>query len=364
MVLPYYFYVLGFIDPITIIKRVHRSLTEELEDAVRSKYPVKIAQQRVNQRIINLGSVLLRAADRADRDVTFDAIKTHMLELKRVREVKQRLPADFFRVNNALLIGMSSDGTDILSESGIWMEHRIVSHLILAYKTTIVKMSDGASALAHAVKNAAHEEACGRNDAAYFLLVRTLNTFMREAIKRKENNPVFNAVYNYKTLVRRLLHDRPELVPQLARHLYYYANFARAQGLGFIYELISYELAELTEVARQHQAAPAQILLDTLLQLHDSDQFPGLVKSRAILGAYFLEHDMTEELARIEQSLTRVSVARLRRAREDIVTTHECLFWEVTDRATNFDYVSDHRREYVGRMFDRLIASAEPSAIP
>ncbi|MGH8462028.1 MAG: hypothetical protein ACRESS_10510 [Stenotrophobium sp.] len=364
LLLPYYFYVLSFLDPVTIIKRVHRSLKEELEDAARGKYPVKVAQQRVNQRIINLGSVLLRAADRADRDVTFEAIRTHMLELARVRAIKQRLPAEFFKVNNALMIGMSSDGTDILSDERTWMEYRIVRHLILAYKSAVAKMPDGASALAHAVKNAAHEEACGRNDAVYYLLVRTLNTFMREAIKKKENAPVFNAVYNYKTLARRLLADRPELVPELAQHLHYYANFARSQGLGFIYELISYELAELTELAFQREAAPAQILLDTLLQLHGSDQHLGLIKSRAILGAYFLEHGRVPELARLEISLARVPSSMLVRAHDEIVNTHERMFWEVTDRATNFDYVADDRREWVGNLFNHLMATTGRPAIP
>ncbi|MGH8505107.1 MAG: hypothetical protein ACRETM_03990 [Stenotrophobium sp.] len=364
VLLPYYFYVLGFLNPVTIIKRVHRSLMEELEDATRGKYPVAVAQQRVNQRIINLGSVLLRAVDRADRDVTFDAIRTHMLELVRVRNVKLRLPADFFKVNNSLMIGMSSDGTDIVSESGIWMEYRIVNHLILAYRTAAAKMSDGASALAHAVKNAAHDEACRHNDAVYYLLVRTLNSFMREAIKKKENAPVFNAVYNYKTLARRLLSDRPELVPELARHLFYYANFARSQGLGFIYELISYELAELVELAFQREAAPSQILLDTLLQLHGSDQHLGLIKSRAILGAYFLEHGRTADLARLEASLARVSTTMLVRARDEIVNTRERLFWEVTDRATNFDYVADARREWVNKLFDQLEHTATQSVIP
>ena len=66
-------------------------------------------------------------------------------------------------------------------------------------------MPDGVSAMAQAVKNAAHDEACRSNDAVFDLLVRVLNCFTREAIKSKENGSVFNVVYSYKALVRRLL---------------------------------------------------------------------------------------------------------------------------------------------------------------
>ncbi|MGH8631162.1 MAG: DUF2254 family protein, partial [Burkholderiales bacterium] len=159
ILLPYYFYVLSFVDPLTIIKRVHRRLQEALEDAARGREPVRLSQRRVNQRIINLGSVLQRAVDRADRDVTFDAIHTHMLELERVRTVKPRLPAAFFEVDNSILVGASQDSIRMLSQARVWMEHRLATQLILAYKSMLGKMPDGVSAISGAVMQAAHREA-------------------------------------------------------------------------------------------------------------------------------------------------------------------------------------------------------------
>ncbi|WP_372526554.1 DUF2254 family protein [Piscinibacter sp.] len=355
LLLPYYFYVVSFIDPLTIIKRVSHSLLLEL-DAAADKHSVAVSQQRVNQKIANLGSVLLRAADRADRDVTFDAIKTHMLALARVRDVKLRLPAEFFKVSNDLLVGLSGDATDILSEARIWMEHRIAIQLVLAFKSVLGKMPDGVSAMAQAVKNAAHEEACRRNDAVFDLLVRVLNCFMREAIKKKENSSVFNVVYTYKALVRRLLSDRPEQVPRLVRHLRFYAEYARVQGLPFIYELVSYELGELTERAYERKAAPARELLDAVLAFDGAVQSVGLVKSRAILAAYFLERGLTQELELVEASLRNVTPAVIEKAKRGILSVQDRVFWELNDRGLNFDFVEPQRRTRVTEVFDRLKA--------
>jgi Predicted membrane protein (DUF2254) len=354
LLLPYYFYVVSFIDPLTIIKRVSHSLLLEFDAAAAHKYSVAVSQQRVNQKITNLGSVLLRAAERADRDVTFDAIKTHMLVLARVRDVKARLPAEFFKVSNDLLVGLSGDATDILSEARTWMEHRIAIQLVLAFKSVLGKMPDGVSAMAQAVKNAAHEESCRRNDAVFDLLVRVLNCFMREAIKKKENASVFNVVYTYKALVRRLLSDRPEQAPRLVRHLRFYAEYARVQGLPFIYELVSYELGELTERAFERKVAPARELLDAMLAFGGVEQSAGLVKSRAILAGYFLERGLTQELERVEASLRNVTPAVLEKAKSGILSVQDRMFWELNDRGLNFDFVEPQRRTRVAEVFDRL----------
>lgn len=357
LLMPYYFYVLSFIDPLTIIKRVHLSLMQELEEAARGRHGIEEAQQRVNARIINLGSMLQRSVDRADRDVAFDAMRAHTLDLARVREMKPRLPAGFFSVDNRLMVGLSRPATEMLSRERIWMEHRIASQLVLAFKTALNKMPEGVSPLVHAVKNAAYEEARLGNAAVFELLVRTLNSFLREAIKKKDNPHVYAVVYNYKSLIRRLIRDRSGALAGLVRYQRYYAELARTLGLPFSYELISYELAELAEEAYEHNPSVAPLLLDAVLEFDGAAQGAGLVKSRAILGAYFLERGLTAELARIEGSLRGVPSALLGQARDSLLATADPMFWEVTDRGVNMDYVPPARRARVAALFERLAAA-------
>lgn len=358
LLMPYYFYVLSFIDPLTIIKRIHLSLMTELRDAAAGRYPVAEAQSRVNQRIINLGSMLQRSVDRADRDVAFDAIRAHTLDLARVRQIKPKLSPAFFQVSSSLMFGMSSEATDVICRERTWMEHRIASQLVLAFKIALVKMPEAVGALVHAIKNATHEEAVLRNDEVFHLLVRVFNTFMREAIKKKENAPVYNVIYNYKTLIRRLLKDRPELVAALIHHLGFYAEFARGQGMTFIYELISYELVELAEVAYDQGSDNGPRLLAAVLDFKDVGRHAGLVKSRVILAGYFAERGLTTEQARVEDSLQEVPGTMLETSRHGIMTTLDPVFWEINHRGTNFDYVADARRDKVGEVFARLLNAA------
>lgn len=354
VLMPYYYYVLGFLDPITIIQRVHRSLVVELRDVARGKVPVTQAQKNVNQRIVNLGSVLQRSVDRADRDVTVDAIRAHMHELARMRRTKDELPPGFFQVNNELLVGMSSDATANLSRERIWMEHRVLSQLVLAFRIALTKMPDAISPLVHAVKQAAVDEAANNNDAVFALLVRTLNTFLRESVLRKDNAACYYVIYNYKTLVRRLLASASTRAPELVRYLRYYAELARAQGMGFTHDLISYELAELTEVAYEREAPCRTTLLQAVLDFEGVERSAGLVKSRAMLAGFFLAAGYEFELARLIESLRETPEALLRSARETLLQTESPVFWELTDRGTNIDYVVPERRASLVAVFERL----------
>ena len=357
LLLPYYFYVVSFIDPLTIIRRVHLSLTRELDAAAAGRYPIAVSQQRVYEKIHNLGSVLLRAADRGDRDVTLDAVRTHLLEVERLREFKRRLPAAFLRIDNDLLAGMSGNATEMLSDAGIWPEHQVASQLVFAFKRVLVTMPDGGSAMAQAVKNTAHAEAMAGNDEVFRLLLRVLNSFTREAIKKKDNAAAFSVIYSYKALMRRLLADLPHHVEPMVYHLSFYAGFARAQGMPFIYDRVSYELAELTEHAHKKSAKPAAGLLDALMGLDDADGSTGLVKARAFLAGYFRECGARAEFDRIMQVLCAVPRATLERARHEILSVHERVFWELNERGTDFDYLEPVRRAQVLAVLEAATAA-------
>jgi hypothetical protein len=301
--LPYDFYVPGFIDPLTVIKRVHPSLMLGLQEVARGRYPVREAQRHVNPRIVNLGSMLQRSADRADRDVAFDAIKAHTLDLACVRQVNPRLPEEFLRADNELMVGMSRGAVQMLKEQHIWMEQRIAGQRVMAFKVALTKMPEGVSALAHAVSHSAHEEARLGNEAVLQLMVRVFNSFTREPMKKGEYAFVHHVVYDDRSLVRRLMRGGPGAGPDRVCYLACYAEFARSHKPPFVYELIGDAVAELAEHAYAHQMPMAPDLLDAVLQFEGVEHSAGLVKGRAILARFLLADHLEPELERVQSSL-------------------------------------------------------------
>jgi hypothetical protein len=373
MILPYYFYVLGFLNPTTIIQRVKGTLIDSIRAASKARgSDIREAQDQVNNRITHLGSVLLRAVDRADRDVAIDAVKAHVDVLRQLRDVKKKMDGKFFDVGDEILVGMSRAAVNFVVQSQIWIEQKLLGQMILAFNGALGKMPDGVSSLSDAVKVIADEEARRGSPEALDLQIRVLNTFLREALKKKDTFSIYNVLYNYKSLAKKLLDDRPDKVPELARHLKYYAEFSRIQGVPFIYELTGYELGDIAEYAYDHRAKQAEEVLEVLLALEGAGASVRLVKARVILGSYFLqrEKEYSAELARIVTSLEGVPVALLAQARKEITATTSRIFWEVTDRGINLDYVDDERKKHVYALFDRLeakqkgmAAAATPAAV-
>jgi hypothetical protein len=186
------------------------------------------------------------------------------------------------------------------------------------------------------------------NEEVFRLLLRVLNSFTREAIKKKDNAAACSVIYTYKALLRRLLADRPQHVPPMVHHLCFYAEFARAQGtMNFTYERVSYELAELAERAHQRGAAPAGVLLDALLSFEGVERSTGLAKSRAFVAGYFRDCGATVQLDRVMESLRMVPAATLERAQREILAVQERAFWELNERGVDHDWLEPARRAQV-----------------
>ncbi len=179
------------------------------------------------------------------------------------------------------------------------------------------------------------------------------------------DRPVFSAVISLIISIAggvavRGLHipQYPQHVPPMVHHLRFYAEFARGQGMPFVYERVSYELAELAERAHQRDAAPAGALLDALLSLDGAECSTGLVKSRALLAGYFQECGATAQFERVTHSLRVVPGPTLERARQEILSVRDRAFWELNERGVDFDYVEPVRREQVATVLEVAMAAS------
>ena len=62
------------------------------------------------------------------------------------------------------------------------------------------------------------------------------------------------------------------------------------------------------------------------------------------LEAYFLEHDQPEHVRVLCEVLAGVPTETLERVVEELVAVDDPVFWELTDRVVNFDYVEPESR--------------------
>src|SRR5262249_29300026 len=152
--------------------------------------------------------------------------------------------------------------------------------LSLAYNASLAKMQDAISAISDVNRELLlHAESLG-DEGTLRLGIRYFNTFIREAIKRKDAHAIFDVFYQYKELARALVSRPPSLTLEIGHHLKYYAEFARVSGLVFIHELASYDLESMVESAYVGGADVGRPLLQLLCQFESTPPSARLAKAK------------------------------------------------------------------------------------
>jgi hypothetical protein len=356
VLVPYYFYVLNFLNPVTIIRRVTEIIIREFGVIAAGECALPEARRRLDQEILTLGNVILRAVDRTDRDVSLDAIHGLQHTIMRYAMVKPQLTPQWFEAEAALFTGHSRDAIAYIVKDRVWVEQKCLHQLRLAYTASLAKMPDAISAISGVNRRIAQHANRHQDDGLVRLCVRYFNTFLREAINRKDVHAIYDVYSQYTFLAKELLTTAPGEALAIGRHFKYYAEFARWQGMPFIYELAAHDLVDVVEAAYAAKAATRAELLGIFLEFESEKASVRLTKSQVVLAAYFEREGLLAEREAVVKAILRCGAAHIETARKSMAETVDPVFWEVTDRQTNLDHVEPSRRPIVQRVLDEAAA--------
>jgi hypothetical protein len=357
ILIPYYLYVLSFLDPDRIIDRVTERIVREFDEIGAGRREIADVQQRLHARIHHLGNVILRSVDRADRDVALSSITALRLAVESYQRPKRSAPTAWFDVRRDIYFGLSHEAIDIAVREQVWVERRCLSQLLLAYEASLTRMTDVISAISQVNRRIALHASQSGDVQLVRLCVRFFNTFLRSALRRKDMHAVSDVLYQYRLFAQKIVEERPEVALEVAGHFKYYADFARFQGMNFVYELVGYELGHVVEAAYTAASPGARPLFDAFLAFETGGANLRLVSGLAVVAGWFEGHDgFDEERRLLRVAFDSVPVALIERARQSIAVAQEQAFWEVTDRQVNLDYVEPERRALVVALLDRCLA--------
>jgi Predicted membrane protein (DUF2254) len=356
VIVPYFFYVVRFLDPSNILARLKDQITWSVERAAHGHGNPATAHDFISERLHQIGTLVLKSIDRADRGVALEGIWSLKRILDHYGTLKPQLPDWWFHVNRKDFIGMSAEALEIVNDDRTWFEHRAMMQVFLAYQNALAKTQDVISALSDAARIIA-TNAANRGDAqALHLAIRFFNNYLREAIKRKDLHATYDLFYQYRLLAGDLL-EHPELLKQIAQYFRYYCEQAAAAGLEFVGHIVGFDLMWIVRQAYEKHSAAAPELLENLLELNhhaDNDRRRLLVKAKVILGGYFVQNGLATEAGRIKENLRGVPLAVLATIEHDLLTLTERSFWEVTDRQVNFEWIAPECRDAVRSFIDSL----------
>jgi hypothetical protein len=356
LLLPYFFYVVRFIDPSRLVTRLRDASTRTVERAARRKADPATAQQELTTRIGQIGTITIKSLDRNDRDVAAEGAWALKVLLDHYGHHKERMPREWFVVDRSSFVGFSEQALDMLVEARTWYEMKVLQQLELAFLRALHGPTDTVAVFSDALRVIASRSHARHDEQALRLQIRFFNNFLREAIRSGELRAVYDILHQYRQLARTII-ERDDLVIEIGRHFTYYAGMARTYGMVFAPQLAVFDLGYITRRAYDSQRRAAPALLELMLSLPHhtgADVHSMAVKAKLILGAYLLETQREAEAERVRKNLRDVDPDELERAEADLLSADRS-FFEVTDRQHNLEYVPPERRESL-RRFCRSLA--------
>lgn len=355
LLIPYFFYVVRFIDPSRLVTRLRDASTRIVERAARRQCVLPLAQLEISTRIGQLGTITIKSLDRNDRDVAAEGAWALKLLLDHYGRHKARMPREWFVVDRSSFVGLSEQALDMLVDAKTWYEMKVLQQLELAFLRALHGPTDTVAVFSDALRVIASRSHDRHDEQALRLEIRFFNNFLREAIRSGELRAVYDVLHQYRQLARTII-ERDDLVIEIGRHFTYYAGMARTYGMVFAPQLAVFDLGYVTRRAFDSQRRAAPALLEQVLSLPHrtgADVHSLAVKAKLILGAYFLETQRTAEAELVRKNLRDVDTDELERAEVDLLSADRS-FFEVTDRQHNLEYIPAERRDSL-RQFCRSL---------
>jgi hypothetical protein len=346
LLLPYFFYVVRFVDPSRLILRL-RDETERIVERVRDRRrdPTE-AQTAISTRLNQIGTIIVKSLDRNDRDVAAEGAWAIKVLYEHYGRLKSQMPKEWFVVDRADFVGLSDEALEMMTESRTWYEMKCLQQIEHGFLRALQDANDSVSTFSDVTRVIAARAEGNHDEPTMRLCIRFFNNYLREAIRARNLRAVYDVFHQYRRLGRELV-ERPELLRALGSHFAYYGVMARTYGMVFAPQLVLFDLGYVTRRAYERASPAAPDLLKIVLGMPHrtgDDLHKMAVKAKLILGSFFVARGLTDEADLVRENLADVDRAEVERAEAQLLAADRS-FFEVTDRQLNLEFVPFERRE-------------------
>ncbi|MGE5181507.1 MAG: DUF2254 family protein [Acidobacteriota bacterium] len=346
ILLPYFFYVVRFVDPSRLVIRLRDHTMAIVQHVAERNMDPADAQTDISRAVNQIGTIIIKSLDRNDRDVAAEGTWAIKNLLDHYDTHKYRMPKEWFAVDRADFVGLSDEALEMLTENKTWYEMKCLQQIEHGFLRALHGANDTVSTFSDATRVIGCRADLHHDQQALRLCIRFFNNYLREAIKARNLRAVYDVFHQYRRLGRELV-DRPEFLRDIGNHFAYYAVMARTYGMVFAPQLALFDLGYVTRRAYERASPAAPDLLKIALGMpHRSgnDLHTMAVKAKIILGGFFIENNREAEAELVRKNLCDVDGEHIERAEQELLAADRA-FFEVTDRQLNLEWVPPERRK-------------------
>jgi hypothetical protein len=394
LLFPYFAYVFNFLEPDSIIDRI-------TSDGLRAAAPSRSAkatgiqkrQRRSAQAIEHLANIGLNAVQQKDKNIASSAVIALCTYGTLYGDTKagmvlawQEIPR--WNRQSPDFVSLSDEAVHDLVQRGTWVEWKILRQYQMLFNEGLTTMKDLCYLIA--INTRRLGEAAGqRGDLRTLdLSIKFFNTYLRAVLNAGDIRTAYNILHQYRQLGEFVVSRRDAAGAEasmvgasgeaselemrgleIAKFMRYYSGIAFQRNLSFITEVIAHDVGNLCEHAFFSGSRCHNEILATFLKVDEtaesSDQettLRGVRRAQVKLATTYLVHGFTAPAREIFQDMAEEPPRRLRSIWHELESLQTREFWEVNDRGTNFDYLTEEQKEQLPVFFGWFSALAGESA--
>jgi hypothetical protein len=364
--LPYFGYLFGFFAPSNVIGRVQHQAERAFRRAGRPGASIEGQRRRVIVNVEHLVDMTLIAISGDESALAPPCAEALSRMARGHLALKGELPEAWFGVESLAetdrdFLTLDPDMIKSLTERRTWLEAKILR----GYQTIFFRGLHSAPDLNHLIAIHTQRIACAALQAgdrpALRLALRFLNTFLSRSITTGDMRTANNVLSELRRFTCEVLLESGEfeLAEELVDWLQYYARISFERGETFVTETAAHDLAEVVIRAHATGADNQDAMLDSLLQVDrepggltgQESALSGVRKAQVKLATFYLSRGDTERARRIYEDMKFESRERLRTIWVELTELVEPEWWEITNRDTNWDYLSEAQKQQLPVFF-------------
>lgn len=397
LLFPYFAFVFNFLEPDSIISRITTDgLSASTPYRGRKRSPIGLRQREATQAVEHLANIGLNAVQQKDKNIASSATNALCNFAIYYGDTKAGMVQSWHSIpdwnrQSPDFVSLSDEAVDDLRQRGTWLEWKILRQYQMLYGEGLNEMKDLCYLIAINTRRLGEAAARHGDLPALDLAIKFFNTYLRATINTNDIRTCYNILHQYRQLgefviehtetdPNDLILDGPMSMTstmtvsvgapagdlselerrglEIARYMRYYSGIAFARGMAFITEVIAHDVGVLCAKAFHADTQFHDELLATFLRVDDSTEtahsdttLKGVRRAQVKLATTYLIHGAESLARRIQADMKGEPAERLRGIWQELAALRTREFWEVNDRGSNFDYLSDEQKAELPRFF-------------
>lgn len=362
-IVPYLSHLFSFLNPNSLIFRLRMSAQYKIIQAMRpghSQKQLTHLKHQVVEYMDSLANIALKALERNDRQSFTAAMRNIQLLAIHYCKLKPYLSKEWHHLDNmeiGIFMGILPLARNEIQKQKVTLELHICQFLLEFFECVEVRTRDAADSVAFTIYKISSQYIYNQDRHAIDMYSSLFNSALRLGINNSNIRMVYNTASHYSNLAIDTMSTMPDLSLKITQKMYYYSSLAyrRKESLVFVVEVMSYEIRKTIEVAVEKLGADdklvekmIKILLDIPCESLQQKPLIGVLKSRLALSSILHKHPQLQSYTQtLCEPLENADIEVIDTIYNNLLENNPLLYWEITPRQMNLDYVHVEDRNYI-----------------